>query len=28
LYVVQEVGGRYLAGWEADDGWKDSGWFY
>jgi len=28
LYVVQEVGGRFLAGWEADDGWKDSGWFY
>ncbi len=28
LYVAQEVGGRYLAGWEADDGWKDSGWFY
>ncbi len=28
LYVVQEVGGRYLVGWEADDGWKDSGWFY
>lgn len=28
LYIVQEVGGRFLAGWEADDGWKDSGWFY
>ena len=28
LYVVQEVGGRFLAGWEADNGWKDSGWFY
>ena len=28
LYVVQEVGGRFLVGWEADDGWKDSGWFY
>ena len=28
LYVVQEVGGRYLVSWEADDGWKDSGWFY
>lgn len=28
LYVAQEVGGRYLAAWEADDGWKDSGWFY
>lgn len=28
LYVVQEVGGRFLVGWEADDGWKDSDWFY
>lgn len=28
LYIAQEVGGRYLAGWEADDGWQDSGWFY
>lgn len=28
LYVAQEVGGRFLVGWEADDGWKDSGWFY
>lgn len=28
LYIVQEVGGRFLTGWEADDGWKDSGWFY
>jgi hypothetical protein len=28
LYVVQEVGGRFLVGWEADNGWKDSGWFY
>ena len=28
LYVVQEVGGRFLIGWEADNGWKDSGWFY
>ncbi len=28
LYIVQEVGGRFLVGWEADDGWKDSGWFY
>jgi hypothetical protein len=28
LYIAQEVGGRFLAGWEADDGWKDSGWFY
>lgn len=28
LYIAQEVGGRFLVGWEADDGWKDSGWFY
>lgn len=28
LYIVQEVGGRFLVGWEADDGWRDSGWFY
>ncbi len=28
LYVVQEVGGRFLVGWEADNGWKDSGWYY
>lgn len=28
LYVVQEVGGRFLTGWEADEGWKDSGWIY
>lgn len=28
LYVVQEIGGRFLVGWEADNGWKDSGWFY
>ena len=28
LYIAQEVGGHFLAGWEADDGWKDSGWFY
>lgn len=28
LYIAQEVGGHYLAGWEADDGWQDSGWFY
>lgn len=28
LYIAQEVGGRFLAGWEADDGWKDSGWYY
>ena len=28
LYIAQEIGGHYLAGWEADDGWKDSGWFH
>ncbi|HRO24544.1 MAG TPA: hypothetical protein PLR07_09645 [Promineifilum sp.] len=28
LYVVQEVGGRFLTAWEADDGWRDSGWIY
>ena len=28
LYVVQEVGGRFLTGWEADERWKDSGWIY
>lgn len=28
LYIAQEIGGHFLAGWEADDGWKDSGWFY
>jgi hypothetical protein len=28
LYVAQEVGGRFLAGWQADQGWKDSGWFH
>jgi hypothetical protein len=28
LYIVREVGGRQLASWEADNGWKDSGWFY
>ena len=28
LYVAQEVGGHFLVGWEADNGWKDSGWFY
>lgn len=28
LYIVQEVGGRFLVGWEADDGWQDSGWIY
>jgi hypothetical protein len=26
LYVVQEVGGRVLASWYADEGWQDSGW--
>lgn len=26
LYVVQEVGGRHLAEWYAEDGWQDSGW--
>lgn len=26
LYVVQEVGGRVLASWYADEGWEDSGW--
>ena len=28
LYIAQEVGGHFLAAWEADNGWKDSGWFY
>jgi hypothetical protein len=28
MYVAQEVGGRVLAGWQADNGWKDSGWFH
>ena len=28
VYIVQDVGGRVLAGWEADDGWRDSGWIY
>jgi hypothetical protein len=28
LYIAQEVGGHFLAAWEADDGWKDSGWFH
>lgn len=28
LYIAQEVGGHFLASWEADNGWKDSGWFY
>ncbi len=27
LYIVQEIGGHFLAAWEADNGWKDSGWF-
>jgi len=27
LYVVQEIGGRVLASWYAEDGWMDSGWF-
>lgn len=26
LYVVQEIGGRELASWYADEGWQDSGW--
>lgn len=26
LYVVQEVGGRELASWYAEEGWQDSGW--
>jgi hypothetical protein len=26
LYVVQEIGGRFLASWYAESGWKDSGW--
>ncbi|MCA9952286.1 MAG: hypothetical protein KDE48_21695 [Anaerolineales bacterium] len=26
LYVVQEVGGRVLYTWYAEDGWQDSGW--
>ena len=25
-YVVQEVGGRVLATWWAEEGWMDSGW--
>lgn len=28
LYIAQEVGGHFLASWQADNGWKDSGWFY
>lgn len=27
LYVVQEVGGRKLVEWYAEEGWTDSGWF-
>ena len=27
LYIAQEIGGGVPVGWEADDGWKDSGWF-
>ena len=26
LFVVQEVGGRELASWYAEEGWQDSGW--
>ncbi len=26
LYVVQEIGGHFLASWYAEDGWMDSGW--
>ncbi len=26
LYIAQEVGGRHLASWYAEDGWQDSGW--
>ncbi len=26
LFVVQEVGGRVLASWYAEEGWQDSGW--
>ncbi len=25
-FVVQEVGGRLLASWHAEEGWQDSGW--
>jgi hypothetical protein len=28
LYVVQEVGGRVLYSWYAEEGWIDSGWVY
>jgi hypothetical protein len=27
-YVVQEIGGRFLASWPAEAGWQDSGWIY
>lgn len=27
-YVVQEVGGRVLVTWWADEGWTDSGWIF
>lgn len=27
-YVVQEIGGRFLASWPAEEGWQDSGWIY
>lgn len=27
-YVVQEIGGRFLASWSAAEGWQDSGWIY
>ncbi len=26
LYIVQEIGGRVLASWYAEEGWMDSGW--
>jgi hypothetical protein len=26
LYVVQETGGRIVATWYAEEGWRDSGW--
>jgi len=27
-YEVVEAGGRFLASWEAQTGWQDSGWIY
>ena len=27
LFLVRETGGKELIFWEADDGWRDSGWF-